>query len=292
MVRKGIKVSDITILLLLLLFSLFCLVPLLLSLAVSLTDEACIQKYGYNLIPAKLSIKAYKTIFLEGSIVFRSYLVTIVITVAGTLGAVTITGMAGYTLANKNVRYRNLLALFFFIPMVFNGGIVPWYMMCKNLGLRDNILALIVPSLLFNPFNLFLVRNFIMGIPESLRESAKIDGAGDLRIAFQMYLPVCTPVLAAITLFYGLAYWNSWWNAIMLIDNQNLFPLQYLLLKIRSEIRMLSELRGSISIASMNLPTESLKMATAIITIGPIILLYPYLQRYLVKGLIIGSVKG
>jgi putative aldouronate transport system permease protein len=259
---------------------------------VSITDEGCIQKYGYSLIPIKLSLSAYTTIFTEGALLFRSYMITIFVTVTGTLGALTITGMAAYTLANKNIKYRNAMALFIFIPMVFNGGIVPWYMICRVLGLRNNLAALIIPSLLFSPFNFFLTRNFIMGIPDSLRESAKIDGAGDIRIAFQIYLPVCTPVLAAITLFYGLAYWNNWWNAIMLIDNPNMFPLQYLLLKIRTEIRMLEELRGAISIANLNLPTESLKMATAIITIGPIILLYPYLQRYLVKGLTIGSVKG
>jgi putative aldouronate transport system permease protein len=259
---------------------------------VSITDEGCIQKYGYSLIPAKFSFNAYTTIFTSGALLFRSYIITIFITVTGTLGAITITGMAAYTLANRNVKYRYAMALFIFIPMVFNGGIVPWYMICRVLGLRNNLLALIIPSLLFSPFNFFLTRNFILGIPDSLRESAKIDGAGDFRIAFKIYAPVCTPVLAAITLFYGLAYWNNWWNAIMLVDNPNMFPLQYLLLKIRTEIRMMEEIRGAISIANANLPTESLKMATVIITIGPIIFLYPYLQRYLVKGLTIGSVKG
>ena len=289
---KRKKLSDFAVFTGLLIFSFFCLLPLVLAFMVSITDEGCIQRYGYNLIPAKISFDAYSTIFTEGALILRSYLVTIFVTVTGTLGAITITGMAAYTLANKNIKYRNAMALFIFIPMVFNLGIVPWYMICKILGLRNNFAALIIPSLLFSPFNFFLARNFIMGIPDSLRESAKIDGAGDFRIAFQIYLPVCTPVLAAITLFYGLAYWNNWWNAIMLVDNSDMYPLQYLLLKIRTEIKMLEEIRGAISIANMNLPTESLKMATAMITIGPIILLYPYLQRYLVKGLTIGSVKG
>ena len=275
------------------LFSLFCALPLALLFMVSLTDEKSIIKNGYQLLPEQFSLEAYKMIFAGGHDLFNSYLVTIFVTVAGTLIAVMITAMAAYTLANKNVSHRNTLSLFFFFTMVFNGGIVPWYIICVKLGLRNNILALIIPSLLFNPFNLFLVRNYMNGIPDSLRESALIDGAGDIRIAFQIYLPLSTPVLAAVSLFYGLAYWNNWWNAIMLVEKKNLYPLQYFLLKLKSELAMLTDLQGSSAVLStITMPTESLKMATAIITIGPIILLYPYLQRYFVKGLMIGSIKG
>ena len=275
------------------LFSLFCALPLVLLLMVSVTDEKSIIKNGYQFLPEKFSLEAYKMIFTGGHDIFNSYLVTIFVTVVGTLAAVMITAMAAYTLANKNVKHRDTLSLFFFFTMVFNGGIVPWYIICVKLGLRNNVLALIIPSLLFNPFNLFLVRNYMKGIPDSLRESALIDGAGDIRIAFQIYLPLSTPVLAAISLFYGLAYWNNWWNAIMLVDKSTLYPLQYYLLKLKSELTMLTDLQGSSAVLStITMPTESLKMATALITIGPIILLYPYLQRYFVKGLMIGSVKG
>ncbi len=275
------------------LFSLFCALPLVLLLMVSVTDEKSIIKNGYQFLPEKFSLEAYKMIFTGGHDIFNSYLITIFVTVVGTLAAVMITSMAAYTLANKNVKHRDTLSLFFFFTMVFNGGIVPWYIICVKLGLRNNILALIIPSLIFNPFNLFLVRNYMKGIPDSLRESALIDGAGDIRIAFQIYLPLSTPVLAAISLFYGLAYWNNWWNAIMLVDKSTLYPLQYYLLKLKSELTMLTDLQGSSAVLStITMPTESLKMATALITIGPIILLYPYLQRYFVKGLMIGSVKG
>ena len=275
------------------LFSFFCALPLLLLLMVSLTDERSIIKNGYQFLPEKFSLEAYRMIFTGGYDIINSYLVTIFITVVGTLVAVLITSMAAYTLANKNVKHRDTLSLFFFFTMIFNGGIVPWYIICMKLGLRNNILALLIPSLLFNPFNLFLVRNYMKNIPDSLRESALIDGAGDIRIAFQIYLPLSTPVLAAVSLFYGLAYWNNWWNAIMLVDKRNLYPLQYYLLKLRSELKMLTDLQGSSAVLStITIPTESLKMATAIITIGPIIFLYPYLQHYFVKGLTIGSVKG
>lgn len=273
-------------------YSAMCLFPMLLVLMISITDEDSILKNGYSLFPKKLSLYAYEVIFTGGSQVIQSYMVSIFITVVGTLLAVLITGMAGYTLANKNVKFRNTLALYFFITMIFSAGIVPWYLMNRSLGLTDNLLALIIPSLLFSPFNLFLVRNFMNGVPDSLRESATIDGANDITIAFRIYLPLCKPVLATIALFYGLEYWNNWWNAIMLIDNKDLYPLQFMLLQLKSEISMINEMTMLGGADDVTLPSESVKMATAIVTIGPIIFLYPFLQKYFVKGLVIGSVKS
>lgn len=282
---------DLQIYIFLSLFAVFCAIPMLLIVMVSFTDEAAILKDGYALLPSKLSLEAYRLVFRGGSSVLRSYAITVFVTVVGTVMAVTITAMAAFTLANKHVRYRNRLAMFVFITMLFHSGLVPWYVMNRNLGLTDNILALIIPSLLFNPFNLFLVRNFMNGVPDSLMDSAKIDGASDIRIAFTIFFPLSTPVLAAISLFYALGYWNNWFNAIMLVDDRSLYPLQYLLLKLR-ELETLAEMRMSYFAPDFVIPGESLKMATAIVTIGPIILFYPFLQRYFVKGLIIGSVKG
>ncbi len=275
----------------LLVFSVFCAVPMLLIVMVSVTDEASIIKFGYSLIPAEFSVEAYKIVFRRGSSVLRSYTVTVFVTFVGTLLAVAITAMAAYTLANKHVKYRNGMAMFVFFTMLFHSGLVPWYVMCRNLGLTDNVLALIIPSLLFNPFNLFLVRNFMKGIPDSLMDSAKIDGASDFRIAFAIFFPLSTPVLAAVSLFYALGYWNDWFNAIMLVDDKRLYPLQYLLLKLR-ELQTLAELQMAGMGSDFTVPGESLKMATAIVTIGPIVFFYPFLQRYFVKGLIIGSIKG
>ena len=282
---------DVPIYLFLVVFSVFCAVPMLLIVMVSVTDEASIIKFGYSLIPAEFSVEAYKIVFRRGSSVLRSYTVTGFVTVVGTLLAVSITAMAAYTLANKHVKYRNGMAMFVFITMLFHSGLVPWYVMCRNLGLTDNVLALIIPSLLFNPFNLFLVRNFMKGIPDSLMDSAKIDGASDFRIAFAIFFPLSTPVLAAVSLFYALGYWNDWFNAIMLVDDKRLYPLQYLLLKLR-ELQTLAELQMAGMGSDFTVPGESLKMATAIVTIGPIVFFYPFLQRYFVKGLIIGSIKG
>lgn len=274
------------------LFTLLSLIPMVLTFMVSITDEATIMLNGYSFIPEKFSLYAYQLMFHSGSSVIRGYLISITVTVIGTFLALAITGMAAYTLSNKNVRYRNALALFFFVTMIFSSGIVPWYLISSALKLKDNIFALIIPSLLFNPFNLFLVRNFMNGIPDSLKESAIIDGANDAYIAFKIYFPLCVPVLATVGLFYGLAYWNDWWNAIMLIDSEKLFPVQYLLLQLRSQLQMLRDLQFLSSSGTSVPPAESIKMATAVITIGPIVLLYPYLQKYFVKGLIIGSVKG
>lgn len=274
------------------LFSLLCLLPMILTVMVSISDESVILRNGYSFFPEKFSLYAYKLVFSGGSSVITGYLISIFVTVIGTLLAVLVTGLAAYTLANKNVVYRGALGMYFFIPMVFGSGIVPWYLICMSLGLRDNIFALIVPNLLFNTFNLFLVRNFMSGLPDSLRESATLDGANDAVIAFRIYFPLTVPALATVGLFYGLAYWNDWWNAVMLVDNKSLYPIQYLLLQLKSQINMLKDLQYLSGTTTALPPTESLKMATAIVTVGPIIALYPFLQKYYVKGLVVGSVKG
>ena len=270
--------------------AIICVFPIILVFTISISSDMAIKRYGYQLIPAELSLEAYRLIFSSNSALVKSYLVSGSVTVIGTMIATAMTAMAAFTLCNKDVKYRNTLAFYFFIPMVFNAGLVPWYMMCRNLGLTDNFFALIVPSLMFSSFNMFLCRNFMRGIPDSLMESAKLDGASDFVISFKIYFPLSKPVIATVALFYGVAYWNDWFNAIMLVNNDALYPLQYMLYKIQSEIASLQRLQPGVPVR--NLPGESLKMATAIVTIGPIIFFYPFLQKYFVKGLIIGGVKG
>lgn len=274
------------------LFSLICFAPMLLAIMVSVTAEPAIIRNGYSFLPETFSLKAYRMIFGSGSQVMRSYGISIAVTAIGTALAVIITCASAYSLSYRN-KYMNRFALFFFVTMIFGAGIVPWYLISTKLGLRNNFLALIVPSLLFSPFNMFLAKNFMQGIPESLRESAVLDGANDIRIAAQIYMPLCIPIIATIALFYGLAYWNDWWNAIMLVEDTRLYPLQYMLLRLKSQIQMLRDLQDIMGGAAGQVPpSESVKMATAIITIGPIVLLYPYLQKYFVTGLTIGSIKG
>ena len=266
---------------------------MILAICVSFSAEESITRYGYHFIPTAWDLSAYRMIFNGQSSVMRGFLMSILVTGIGTLLAVVITAMCAYGLANKSVRYRGRVSFFFFVTMTFNAGLVPWYMMCLNLGLRNNFLALIIPNLIFSPFNMFLVRNYMDGLPDSLRESATLDGANDVTICFRIYLPLSVPALATVTLFYGLAYWNDWFNAIMLVDRTDLYPLQYLLLQLRSQIQMIRDMQsimGGMG-SGAKAPSESLKMATSIVTIGPIVLLYPLLQRYFVKGLVVGAVK-
>ena len=289
--RRRIDLPNMLIGLFILLFTLMCLLPMVLTVMVSFTEETVIMRNGYSFFPEKWSTYAYSLMFQGGSSVMRGYMISIITTLIGTTLALLITALTAYTLSNKRVVYRGRLGLFFFIPMVFNAGIVPWYLITGKLGLRNNIWALIVPNLLFNPFNLFLVRNYMSGLPDSLRESATIDGANDLTIALKIYFPLSLPAIATIGLFYGLGYWNDWWNAIMLVDDKKLYPIQYLLLQLKSQISMLKDLQYTASAGYATPPSESLKMATAVITIGPIVLLYPFLQRYYINGMVVGAVK-
>jgi putative aldouronate transport system permease protein len=289
MLNNKITFSQVLINLFVGLFALLCILPFVLVIITSLSTERSITMNGYSFFPSEWSLEAYSVMFGPSSSIPRSYLVTTTATLIGTLAAVIITYGAGYTLANRQCRYRNGLALYFFITMIFSSGLVPWYMISKAIHTYDNIWALIVPSLLFSPFNLFLVRNFIKEIPESLNESARIDGAGEVRIAFQIYFPLSLPVLATITLFYAIGYWNNYFNAVMLINNEKMYPLQMMLFKIQSEIRMMSQMVQGVN---LNPPKESFKMATSVVTMGPIILLYPFLQRYFIKGIVVGAVKG
>ncbi len=289
MKQKKVKVSTIVIYAVVTLLALCCVLPMILVFLVSITDEKAIGRNGYSFFPEAFSLEAYRRIIYDGSPLFRSYGVTIIMVVVGTVIAVIITYMAAYPLANKQVKYRNGFAMYFFITTVFNAGLVPWYLICRQLHLYNNIWALIIPSMIFTPFNMFLVRNFVREVPVELMESARIDGAGEIRVAMQICMPLCKPVLATITLFYGINYWNSWFNAIMLVDDSKLYPLQMLLMKIQSDIKMMTMVNAA---SNTVLPTEGVKMATVIMTVGPIIFLYPFLQRYFVKGIIMGSVKG
>ena len=289
-ITRGERIGTKVIYAFILLFALFCLLPFIMVIVVSFTEEKSITLNGYSFFPQAWSAAAYRMMFGKNSSVPQSYLVTTAATVIGTLVGSMITFGAGYTLANKQCRYRNGLSLYFYFTMVFSAGLVPWYMVSKRIGAYDNMLALIIPSLLFSPFNMFLVRNFVGGIPEALNESARMDGAGEVRIAFQIYFPLCTPVLATITLFYAIGYWNNYFNAVMLISNRKLYTLQMLLFQIQSEITAMSKLTSGA--VRVNPPKEAFKMATSVVTMGPIILLYPFLQKYFVKGIVVCAVKG
>ncbi|NLG81841.1 MAG: carbohydrate ABC transporter permease [Bacilli bacterium] len=274
-------------------FALVCLVPFLYIISGSLTEEDAIVNDGFHLVPTKFSLNAYKYISASKEQVLHAYVVTIGVTVVGTISALIVMSMGAYVLYRKDFRYRNTFAFMFYFTTLFSGGLIPWYIMIVGvLGWKDSYLALIVPSLC-SSWNLLLLRNFMRSIPDSIVESALIDGANDFRIYRQLILPLATPGLATIGLFVALGYWNDWFNANLFLTKQKMFPLQYFLYKLLANAQFLNSPTGSYVAAYVESPPDhSLKMAMACVATGPIILLYPFLQKYFVKGLVLGAVKG
>lgn len=274
------------------LFSIFCIVPFILIISSSISGEKAVQLTGFSLIPKDFSLFAYEVIFQDNTI-FSAYKVTIFITVVGTLLCLILTSAMAYALSVKTFTHRNKIAFFVYFTMLFNGGLIPSYLLIsKYLGLSDNIFVYIVPVLV-NPFNMFLLRNFFRQIPDSLAESAKIDGANDIYILFKIILPLSTPAIATIGLFYGLGFWNEWFTATLYINNKDLYTLQYLIMKVMREVEFMLQLDYMQGVlVDYVIPKNTVRMATAVVTVGPIIFVYPFLQKYFVKGLVVGAVKG
>ena len=275
------------------LFGLICLYPLLLTVTVSFTPESLIASDGYRLFPREWTLDTYTYIFAHsGPRILKSYGVTVLITAVGTLGAMLVTCMISYAISLKEMRYRNVIAFICNFTSIFSAGLVPWYVVCVNwYNLRDSIFALIIPAM-FSVWNMFLMRTYFSAISPSLYDAAKIDGAGHWTIFFKVALPLSKTALLTVGMMYALSYWNDWWHALMFISDRNLYPLQYYLYSIVSNVNAISSGRvPSGAAASIRLPAETVKMAVTIITIGPIIFLYPFVQRYFVRGIMTGAVK-
>ncbi|OUS75869.1 sugar ABC transporter permease [Paenibacillus sp. MY03] len=273
------------------LFSLYCLLPFWSVVASSFTSEASILKNGYMFWPTDFSLEAYKMIFRDNTI-YRSYGVTTFVTVVGTAMSMILTSAMAYTLSVKSVKYRNHMAFYIYFTMLFHGGLVASYLLIsKYLDMKDTIWVLIIPSML-SAWNMFLLRNFFASIDDSIAESAKIDGANDAYILFRIILPISLPALATIGLFYALGYWNKWFDAVLYINDKNLYPLQYLIQRIMNNLDYVNQISADISIPNFIPPAMTVRLATTVVTIGPIIFLYPFLQKYFVKGLMVGAVKG
>lgn len=289
----GNRVMDVVVYTLIILFCLMCLIPFLVAVSASFSTERTLLREGYSFLPRDFSTLAYEMLFSTSQI-YDSYKVSIFVTVAGTALSMVVTAMMAYPLSVKKLKYRGAISFFAYFTMLFNGGIVPTYMLIsKYLGMRDTVWCMIIPVLV-NPWNLFLLRNFFSAIPAELHESARIDGANDMRILWQIILPVSLPALATVALFYGVAYWNQWFNAMLYIEDSTRFPLQYLIMKMLRNIELMKQMSGQAGFAvdMSTLPSTTTKMATAIVTIGPIIVAYPFAQKYFTSGLIVGSVKG
>ena len=273
------------------LFAVICVLPFLLVIGSSFASEQEIARYGYSFIPKEPTLESYRTIFKNSESIVRAYGVTIFITIVGTALSTFINMMTGYVLMRKDFRWHNKFSFYFFFTTLFSGGLMPWYMVCVALGFKDNIMALIVPGLV-SVWNIILVKGFVAGIPYEITESAKIDGAGDFQIFIRLIWPLSTPVIATIGLFTALGYWNSWYNTMLFINDSSLYSLQYLLYKLINDAQALRQIAAESGEVINTVPIESMKMALTVIVTGPILLLYPFVQRYFIKGLTLGAVKG
>lgn len=273
-------------------FALACLFPFVLMISSSLMNEQEIIHEGYKLIPSELSIKAYSMLINNSTALSKAYGVTIFITVVGTALGLFMMSMAGFVLNRKDFKYRNFFSFMIYFTTLFAGGLIPSYiLMVKYLHLKDSLFAMILPGVV-GAWSIFLMRNFMKAIPDSLYESATIDGAGDFRIYWQIFIPLAIPSLATVGLFAALGFWNEWYNGMLYIQSPDKFPLQYFLQRMINQTNIQALINQGVVIDTAELPTQSIKMATAVLATGPIILLYPFAQRYFVSGLTIGAVKG
>ncbi len=266
------------------------ILPFVMIISGSLSSTQAIMKNGYSLAIQEFTLDAYRMIFRFPEEIGRSYLVSIFVTAAGTASGLLIMAMAGYVLQRRDLRYSNQIAFFFYFTTLFSGGTVPWYMLISQMGLKETVWALIVP-MMCSPFNILLIRNFMKQIPDSLTESAKIDGAGDFYIFTKIIVPLSKPILATVGLFLALAYWNNWYLASLFVNDVNLWPMQYRLHRILTAAMAVAQ-GGAENFVNAAIPTETVKLANAVVATGPIVLLYPFLQKYFVRGITIGAVKG
>lgn len=275
----------------LIVFALYCLIPFVSVISNSLSSEQSISKHGFSLVPQDFTLLAYRFIFSDSTI-FHAYGVTVFVTFVGTALAMLVTCALAYPLSLKTLKYRNWINFYVYFTLLFHGGLVSSYLLIsKYLHMKDTIWVLIIPALI-NPWNMFLLRNFFKSIDESITESAKIDGANDIYIMFRIILPISLPALATIGLFYAIGFWNKWFEALLYISDERLFPLQYFIQRIMSNIQFAKQLQAQGVLVDVDTPTLTVNLATTVVTIGPIIFLYPFLQKYFVKGLMVGSVKG
>lgn len=287
--------ADVVLNLSFLFWTLLCVLPLLLVVIVSFSSEQSIFEHGYSFFPSEWSVEAYNFFFRLGDQLVRSYGITIFVTVVGTLFSLSITATFAYVLSRRDYAYNRLLTVLMLFIMLFNGGIVASYMVnTQLLGLRDNVWALIFPTS-FNAFYVIVLRTFYRSIPAEIMEAARIDGASEFRTFFSIVLPLSKPGIATIGLFTMIAYWNDWFQGMMYIFDQKKYPVQTLLWSMQNSLEfMKSSSTNAMEYMEMarNAPTDSGRMALTVLVVVPILLAYPFFQKYFVKGLTVGGVKG
>ncbi|MDR1542612.1 MAG: carbohydrate ABC transporter permease [Clostridiales bacterium] len=273
--------------------ALACVIPFLLILASSFSSEDAIRRTGFTIWPADFSTYSYSLILRTPKQLVGAYIVTILLTLIGTAVGLFIVAMTGYALQRADFPFRNAIMFFIYFSSLFSAGLVPFYIvMTQAYHLRDSYLAILIP-LLMNPWLIVLMKNFAKSVPHEITESGKIDGAGDFAIFTRLIVPMLTPALATIGLFIAIGYWNEWYySSLFLTSNVEYRPLQYQLYRVINQIAALRNTVAGSVVTITNIPAETLKMATAVLATGPIILFYPFVQKYFVAGVTVGAVKG
>ena len=273
--------------------SIICVLPFIIILSGSFTDDYTIVTQGYSVLPRNRTLAAYKTIFKAPKDILQAYKMTFYYTIVGTgLGLLMIT-LTAYVISRKEFKYRNTVSFLIYFTSIFGGGMIPWYLMYANvLNLKGSTFAIWFPALM-SPFLVILMRTFISGsVPDAITESAKIDGAGHLTIFFKIVLPVLGPGLATIGLFLALGYWNDWYRSSMFSTNSETWELQFYLYDLLNATTAMKQMAQNASISTADLPTQSVKLAMAVVATGPVLLFYPFVQRFFVSGITVGAVKG
>lgn len=278
------------------LFSIFCLVPFLMLISISISSEEAIKNFGYTLLPKSIDFLAYRILLADSSRIINAYLVTLAVVAVGTSASLLVNSLVAYPLSRKEFKYRKYISFYFYFTMLFSGGLVPTYILItRYLHLKDTFLILFLPGMV-SAWTIILFRTFMMSIPKSLLEAAFLDGASEPRVYWQIIVPLSKPAFATLGLFSVLAYWNDWFTPLLYIENKRLFPVQFLLQRSMQTIEFLKQnagkIPGSTNELIQNLPTESARMALAVLVALPIVLIFPFFQKFFVRGLQIGSIKG
>ncbi|GHV54847.1 ABC transporter permease [Spirochaetia bacterium] len=273
--------------------TLIALVPFVLIIASSFSSEEAIRMTGFTIWPKEFSTYAYELLFRSPRQIAGAYVLTISMTLVGTAAGLFVIAMTGYALQRKDFPYRNGITFFIYFSSLFSVGLIPFYMtMTQIYHLKDNYLAILLP-LMMNPWLIILMKNFAKAVPNEITESGKIDGAGDFTVFIKLILPMLKPALATIGLFIAIGYWNEWYySSLFLSSNVEFRPLQYQLYRVINQVAALKNSVAGSVVTLTNIPSETLKMATAVLATGPIILVYPFVQKYFVSGIAIGAVKG
>jgi putative aldouronate transport system permease protein len=289
--RKRFSLGKTLIHTVLALVGFLCIMPMLLVISTSFSDDLVVAEHGLSLMPQGFTTYTYGFILGNPNQLLRSYVLTIVVTAVGTAGGILVSALIGYALAHKEFKLRGTFVFIVVFTMLFNGGMVPTYLIVRGtLGLYNNILALILPTMII-PWYIMMFRSHFSSLPHEIMESAKIDGAGEWRMFFQIAFPLSRPWLATIGLMYVLKYWNEWIPAMMYIEDPALFPLQYLLQQIVRNAQFLRNVRDAMT-TQIRIPGLSLQMAMVVIAAGPAMFVFMLLQKHFVRGLTAGAVKG